>query len=43
LEGNPLEDINNTWKQLGVMLRGKWMSKAFIDAELQKIADKHKS
>lgn len=43
LEGNPLEDITNTWKQLGVMLRGKWMSKAFIDAELQKIADKHKS
>ena len=43
LEANPLENVGNTWKQLGVMLRGKWLSKDFIEAELKKIAEKNKS
>lgn len=43
LDGNPLEDLSNTWRQSGVMVRGKWLSKAFIAAELAKIAEKRKS
>ena len=42
LEANPLENIGNTSKQVGVMLRGKWLSKEFIEAELEKIAEKNK-
>lgn len=42
LEANPLESVNNAGKQAGVMLRGKWLSKEFIEAELKKIAEKQK-
>lgn len=42
LEANPLENVGNTSKQVGVMLRGKWLSKDFIEAELEKIAEKNK-
>lgn len=42
LEANPLENVSNTSKQVGVMLRGKWLSKEFIEAELEKIAEKNK-
>lgn len=42
LEANPLENVGNTSKQVGVMLRGKWLSKEFIEAELEKIAEKNK-
>ncbi len=34
--GNPLEDITQTKKIDGVMLRGQWLSKAFIDNGLKK-------
>lgn len=43
LEANPLEGVNNAGKQVGVMLRGKWLSKEFIETELKKIAEKQKS
>ncbi len=43
LGGNPLENLSNIWLQEGVMVRGKWLSKEFIAAELAKIAEKHKS
>lgn len=43
LEANPLENVDNAGKQVGVMVRGKWLSKAFIDGELKKIAEKQKS
>lgn len=43
LEANPLESVNNAGKQAGVMLRGKWLSKEFIEAELKKITEKQKS
>lgn len=43
LEANPLENVNNAGKQAGVMLRGKWLSKEFIEAELEKIAERQKS
>lgn len=38
LEANPLDDIMNLAKQAGVMVRGRWYSKAFIDARLSELA-----
>jgi imidazolonepropionase-like amidohydrolase len=38
LEGDPLKDIRNTTKRSGVMLRGRWMPQAEIDAKLSQIA-----
>lgn len=37
LEANPLDDIANISKIAGVMARGKWLSRADIDAGLKKI------
>jgi imidazolonepropionase-like amidohydrolase len=37
LNGNPLVDINQTKKIEGVMLNGKWLSKAYIAAGLKKL------
>ena len=34
LEANPLQNIDNTWKIAGVMLNGRWLSKADIDKRL---------
>ncbi len=34
LEGNPLEDISNTWRIAGVITGGHWLSKAEIDRRL---------
>jgi imidazolonepropionase-like amidohydrolase len=34
LAANPLDNINNTRQIQGVMLNGKWLSKAFIDKNL---------
>ena len=41
LSANPLEDIENMRKQLGVMLRGEWLSKTMIDEKLAAIAKKY--
>jgi imidazolonepropionase-like amidohydrolase len=38
LEGNPLSDIRNTSRRAGVMLHGRWLSRATIDARLAAIA-----
>ena len=38
LDGNPLTDIRNTAKQSGVMVRGRWLPKAEIEARLAAIA-----
>lgn len=38
LDANPLEDIMNVGKQSGVMVQGRWYSKAFIDARLEDLA-----
>jgi imidazolonepropionase-like amidohydrolase len=38
LDGNPLTDIRNTSRRSGVMLRGRWLSKAEIDSRLSSIA-----
>jgi imidazolonepropionase-like amidohydrolase len=37
MDGNPLTDITNSKKVAGVMVRGKWLSKAEIDAGLKKL------
>lgn len=42
LEANPLEDIANTRKIEGVMARGRWLSRNFLDAELARIRAAYK-
>lgn len=39
LENNPLEDIENLKKPLGVMTRGQWLDRETIDNRLKAIAD----
>jgi imidazolonepropionase-like amidohydrolase len=34
LDANPLQDIENSMKIAGVMVNGRWMSKAEIDKRL---------
>ena len=41
LDANPLADISNVAKINGVMVRGRWLSRADLDAGLEKIAKKH--
>ncbi|MGH7957821.1 MAG: amidohydrolase family protein, partial [Opitutaceae bacterium] len=38
LNANPLDDLGNVAKRAGVMVRGRWISEADIQARLQKIA-----
>lgn len=38
LNGNPLDDLSQTWAQEGVMVRGHWLPKEEIDSRLQEIA-----
>jgi imidazolonepropionase-like amidohydrolase len=38
LEANPLVDVRNTTRRVGVMLRGKWLPKAVIETRLAAIA-----
>jgi imidazolonepropionase-like amidohydrolase len=38
LDANPLTDIRNSARQSGVMVRGRWLSKAEIEARLANIA-----
>jgi imidazolonepropionase-like amidohydrolase len=40
LSGNPLEDINNSKKIEGVMLRNMWLPKEYIEQELKKLEKK---
>ena len=42
LDANPLADITNLAKINGVMVRGRWLSRADLDAGLARIAAKHK-
>jgi imidazolonepropionase-like amidohydrolase len=37
LNGNPLQDINNTTAIEGVMLNGQWLSKKYIDKEMKRL------
>jgi hypothetical protein len=38
LRGNPLDDLEHLWDQEGVMVRGRWVSRARIDEGLAEIA-----
>lgn len=38
LDGNPLADITNVWRQAGVMIRGRWIPRAEIEERLAAIA-----
>ena len=40
LEANPLEDISNTEKRAGVMLKGKYFTQSELDKWLDEIAPK---
>ncbi len=42
LDGNPLEDMENLRDPVGVMLRGKWLSREYLETELAKIAEKYR-
>ncbi|HEX8408138.1 MAG TPA: amidohydrolase family protein [Thermoanaerobaculia bacterium] len=42
VNANPLTDINNVSKISGVMVRGRWLDRATLDAGLAKIEAKHK-
>ena len=42
VDANPLVDITNVAKISGVMVRGRWLSRADLDAGLAKIEAKHK-
>ena len=37
LNGNPLQDIKHTWDIEGVVLRGVWLDKGYIEGELKKL------
>lgn len=41
LEANPLDDLANLTQRAGVMVRGRWMPRAEIDAGLGALAAKH--
>jgi hypothetical protein len=43
LDANPLENINAMKAINGVMVRGRWLDRAFIDRELEKIAEKNET
>lgn len=41
LEANPLDDLDNLTERVGVMVRGRWVTRAEIDAGLDALAAKH--
>ena len=40
LDANPLEDISNVWRNAGVMIRGRWLSRAEIRRHLDRLVSK---
>ncbi len=38
LDADPLADIRNTTRRAGVMLRGRWLPQAEIEAKLEAVA-----
>ena len=42
LEANPLEDITNTRLITGVMVRGRWYTRNYLNIMLDKIAEANK-
>jgi hypothetical protein len=43
LGSNPLDDLEHLTDRVGVMVRGRWVSRAEIDAGLARLAAKHRS
>ena len=41
LGSNPLEELANLFDRVGVMVRGRWVSREEIDAGLEALAEKH--
>ena len=41
VEADPLEDVANAAKRVGVMLRGRWLAEAELQGILQMIADQY--
>ena len=41
LGSNPLDDLANLFDRVGVMVRGRWVSREEIDAGLEGLAAKH--
>lgn len=41
LDSNPLEDLENLNDRVGVMVRGRWVTRAEIDGGLERLAAKH--
>jgi len=42
LDSNPMDDLDNLTDRVGVMVRGRWVSRAEIDAGLEALAAKHR-
>jgi hypothetical protein len=43
LEGNPIEDVRNAARRVGVMVRGKWFSESDLRARLEELAMKNEA
>jgi imidazolonepropionase-like amidohydrolase len=43
LEGNPLEDVSIVGRPAGVMVRGKWYSRAELNSELEQLATRFRA
>ncbi|MCK5651287.1 MAG: hypothetical protein KAJ42_07920, partial [Gemmatimonadetes bacterium] len=41
LEGNPLEELDHLWDQVGVMVRGRWLPREWIEERLAAIEEKY--
>jgi imidazolonepropionase-like amidohydrolase len=41
LGSNPLDDLDNLTDRVGVMVRGRWIPRAELDAGLEALAAKH--
>jgi imidazolonepropionase-like amidohydrolase len=39
LEADPLADIRNVWKRAGVVLAGRWLPAAELEAQLARYVD----
>jgi imidazolonepropionase-like amidohydrolase len=37
LEANPLEDVSNLWRLVGVIRDGRWLARSTLEAELQRL------
>ena len=43
LANNPLDDIKNMQSPLGVMVRGQWLDRKFLDEKLKEIEEKNRN